>query len=231
MAKFYGSIVKTGKVGGSVFRVRNGMTIESQYQPVVYNPSTSAQIAVRARLKLMSQLSAVMAPVIALKRIGTVSSRNRFSSMNFGSTSYTNDQAQVNLLAVKLTDGVLALPPITVTRAENQLTASLSGVYQNIDRVVYVSFYKQNDGTLRYQGSAVATEAGTGNVWSATFANSTSSIVYAYGIRFNTTAASVAFGNMRVESADNIARLIVSSVLAMSDITLTETQAIEVTAT
>lgn len=226
MSKIYGLFgAMTGKVADVVMVVRNGEQIVRKYQPVIYNPSTPAQIATRARLKLMSQLAAVMSPVIALRREGNVSSRNKFVSLNYGTSSYSNNQAQINLPAVKLTDGVVALPPISVSREGGQLSASLSSVYENVDRMVYVSFVKQADGTLRYQQSLVVSEAGAGNVWTGVFGNSTASIIYAYGIRFNTTAARVAFGNMRVETADDIARLIVTSVLSMSDITLTETQA------
>lgn len=52
----------SGKMGNAVFRQRYGQTIVAQYQPVVSNPNTQAQQNARAAFKLITQLSAIMAP-------------------------------------------------------------------------------------------------------------------------------------------------------------------------
>ena len=44
----------TGKLGASVFAISGGEQIVRQYNPVVSNPNTDAQVAQRAKLKLMS---------------------------------------------------------------------------------------------------------------------------------------------------------------------------------
>lgn len=63
MAKMQGLVGGlSGKMGNAVFRQRYGETIVAQYQPVVSNPNTPAQQNARAAFKLITQLSAIMAP-------------------------------------------------------------------------------------------------------------------------------------------------------------------------
>ena len=56
----------SGKMGNAVFRQHNGETIVSQYQPVVENPNTEAQQVARAKFKLITQLSSIMAPAMGI---------------------------------------------------------------------------------------------------------------------------------------------------------------------
>lgn len=229
MAKFYGDGVKTGKKGSSVFRVRFGETIESQYQPIVSNPSTPSQVANRSRLKLLSQLSAVMAPVIALRREGAVSPRNMFVKTNYGATSYTTDTASISLADVKLTRSVVSLPAVTATREGATLTVGLAQGISGLNRVVYSAFIKQTDGTLRYANSLVVSEPGDSAQWSGDITvGSSPAVVYAYGVRDNSEAARAIFSDMQVLTAETVAKVIVSRTLLETDVTLTETRGIEV---
>lgn len=229
MAKFYGSLVKRGKVGASVFAVRNGVTIERQYQPMVYNPNTPNQIAARAKLKALSQLSEVMASVIAIPRRGLVSPRNSFTKLNYGAVSYADDKASVNLSSIKLTEGILSLPTLQLGRSTTGISVQLTAAASEYDRVVYAMFRRNADNTLLYVTSAVV-EKGTGTTadFSTTLETSYTTqafVVYAYGIRDNTDAARVAFGNIAVPSAEMVANLIVARTLLDSDVSLSETVA------
>lgn len=226
MAKFYGSMTKTGRVGGSVFRIRYGETIEAQYQPVVLNPNTEKQIEARSKLKLGSQLAAVMAPVIAMPRVGAVTTRNLFIKANYGAFSYQNEQADVELSQIKLTRSVVALPPVTATRqGETGTTLNVAlNSRASVDRVVYAVFVKQTDNTLRYYTSEVVTEPGIDGYFSTSIGVSNLPVVlYAYGVRDNNDAAKAIFGDLQVVSAETIAKLIVLRTLKESDITITET--------
>ena len=228
MAKFYGSAVKTGKLGGSVFSIRNGEVIERQYQPQVANPNTEAQVEARAKLKLMSQLSAVMAPVIAMQRVGSVSSRNMFVKENYPATTYSNNQAGIDLLSVKLTKSVVSMPGIGAERSENRILAYISQTGRvgtlDVNRVVYVMFMQQADNTVRLVSSAVATVAGTNGEWPVDLPpTNNAGVIYAYGVRDNSELARATFGNMTVPSAETLAKLIVSRTLTNADVTLTET--------
>lgn len=228
MAKIYGlQGVLTGKIGNSVFAVRSGEQIARQYQPIVSNPSTTAQIEARAKLKLISQLSAVMAPVIAMRRVGAKSSRNLFVEANYGSLTYANNQADITLANVKLTRSVVGMPSISAVRNETSITVLLSAAEPNLNvsRIVYAAFEKQQDGSLRLLGSAVANSAGVDGNWAVDVPVTTNEVVvYAYGVRDNTEAATAKFGDMQAVTAETVAKLIVTSALREADVTLTETR-------
>lgn len=227
MAKIYGlNGVLSGRIGASVFAVRNGENIARKYQPVVQNPNTPAQVETRAKLKLASQLSAVMAPYIAIPKQGPVSSRNLFIRANYGALTYADNTASVDLSEVKLTTSVVGLPEIgAVAGAADSVDVSLSKAVADISRVVYVAVLRQADGTLRAAGSIVVSNAGLDGKFSGNIPIGTSLPVqvYAYGVRDNTEAASVAFGNMEVDAA-YLANLITTRRLTERDITLTETK-------
>lgn len=104
------SIVGTGsgRLGGSVFVVRNGQQVVRVYQANVVNPKSSAQVVQRAKMKLASQLSAIFAKELTpWRREGMVSGRNRFVSALFSKdvVTYNNaeSRAEVDLLNVDLT--------------------------------------------------------------------------------------------------------------------------------
>lgn len=221
----------TGKLADTVMSVRNGEQIARKYQPKVLNPSTAAQVAQRAKLKLLSQLSAVMAPVIAIPKQGSVSSRNLFVKDNFRNTSFADNTASVDLLKVQITRSVVSLPNVVITPASGDVSFNTyqlnapAGVI-NVDRVVYSVFTRQSDNSLRFVESLVATQQGE-NSWQMNGLGLTNVVVFAYGVRDNTQAARTAFGNLKVLSAETIANLIVTRTLTESDITLTETRAAE----
>lgn len=217
----------TGKLANTVMVVRNGEQIARAYQPVIANPNTDGQIAARAKLKMMSQLSAVLAPAIAIPREGAVSSRNLFTKLNYPAATYAGNEASIELADVKLTKSVVGLPQVVATRGTDGVNVYISAQpgYQSLSRVVYVALAKQPDGTLRYAGSMVSSNAGTGN-FQVEFPNTNEETVYyAYGVRDNTEAARVAFGNLEAITAETVAKLLVTRTLLESDVTVTETRA------
>lgn len=236
MAKIFGLFGSmNGKVADVVMAVRNGVQIVRKYQPIVSNPRTNAQIASRARLKLMSQLSAVMAPVIAMPKQGLTSTRNLFVRENYGKSSFADNTASITLTAVSLTKSVVSLPPVVATRSQNAINVVLSdAISLDVDRVVYALFTKLSDGSLRYYGNKIATAPGNDQGWGVSFdvaTLDTNFVVYAYGVRDNTDAARAYFGNMQALTAETVAKLVTQRILSESDITLTETRAVEIGAT
>lgn len=226
MAKYYNNQKKTGKVAGSVFAIRFGETIERAYNPVVANPKTNAQTEARAKLKLVSQLAAVLGADIAIPRMGAASSRNLFVKKNYGLMTYTGSQAEIQLDKVQLTSSVIGLPSLVVSRVEGTgIQVELTNIPAEINRVVYVGMIKRPDGTLSILGTTVVNEAGTP---SAAFrgtlpASSAEVVVLAYGVRDNTEAARTVFGNLTATTAEQIAKVIVSRTLLDADVSLTET--------
>jgi len=241
MAKIYGLFGSmTGKLADTVMSVRNGEQIARKYQPIVSNPSTPAQVAQRAKLKLLSQLSAVMAPVIAIPRRGSVSSRNLFTKINYPLAGYATDTASITLTGVQLTASVVALPSILAERGEESIEVSMETPYAtttgepygiDVDKVVYCMFVKGADEKLRYVTSAVVSEAGVHNDWAGTLPSANAEVVVlAYGIRYNNENARSVYGSLEAPTAVTIAKLIVTSSLTGADVTLTETRGIQLPA-
>lgn len=233
MAKVYNNMTKTGKVAGSVFSVRNGVVIERAYNPIVANPSTTKQVEARAKLKLISQLAAVMAPVVAFAREGLVSPRNQFVKRNYSAMTYSNLQAQINFSAVQITKSVIGLPGIAATRGDSNIELSLGVGTTALSRMVYAVFAKNPDNTVRYVGSAVATLPGEGNRWPAQVStsgagNTVAFIIYGYGVRDLTEAAKAIYGDMQAVTAEAFAKLIVERTLTEADVQLTESRYAEV---
>lgn len=233
MAKIYGLFGSmTGKLADTVMSVRNGEQIARKYQPVVFNPSTPAQVAQRAKLKLLSQLSAVLAPAIAMPRDGSVSSRNKFTKMNFGLTTFADNQADISLASVKLTAGIVGFPSVAATRSNNKVSVALQAPAYNFDKVVYVTVAKQDDKELRFLGTTVSDIPGPNFDFEKEISLGTNGpiVLYAYGIRFNTESARTKYGDITAEQAETVAKLICNRILTESDITLSETIGKEVDA-
>lgn len=226
----------TGKLADVVMAVRNGEQIARKYQPVVSNPSSAAQIAQRAKLKLMSQLSAVMAPVIAIPRQGSVSSRNLFTKKNIRNAAYSDNTASIQLEGIQLTTSVVSLVDVYGARdAETgNVTGYLTALQSDINRVVYAFFHKQADNTLRFISSQVVSEMGTSAApWGTNEVSAPAGdvLILAYGVRDNNENARAIFGNMQAPTAQDIANLIVTRTLTESDVTLTETKGHTIAAT
>lgn len=227
MAKIYGLFgAMTGKVADVVMVVRNGEQIARKYQPVVSNPSSPAQVAQRAKMKLMSQLSAVMAPVIAMPRQGAISSRNLFVKKNIGLAAFAEDVATIDLASVQLTNSVVGMPAVVVSSTGTaSIDVQLDTINVDIDRVVYAVFEKRPDKSLRLYGTSVVSEKGTAAApFAGTFPyTSAELVVLAFGVRDNTDAARALFGKLEATTGEQVASVITQRNLTESDITLTET--------
>lgn len=230
MAKIYGLFgAMSGKVADVVMSVRNGQQIVRKYQPVVANPKTANQFSTRARFKLISQLSAIMATVIAIPRNGGVSKRNRFASLNFPLSSFNLEtlKAEINLEQVQLTKGDLNAPVFTnVFRAANgDVSARIDplSIPNDVSRIVYAAFSRSGDDVGLIGSSVVARNEENPN-WQGNMRGTTADmVIYAYAVRDNTAAARLAFGNLEVPTATMVADLIVSRSLLESDVSLSRT--------
>ena len=200
----------TGKIGSIVFSTSGGETIAREYNPNVSNPSTPAQVNQRARLKLMSQLSAALAPVIAIPKQGLVSARNAFTKLNFENSMAQNGVAQITYENVQLTNGNLGLPTIEATRAQGSgISINLAeDASKAVSRVVYILYRKTSEQRLQFVSSVIAEAAGGNGTFPATLPYTEGDIVlYAYGMRDTSESASAKYGNMQVANAVDVARL------------------------
>lgn len=230
----------SGKLGAVVFSTSGGETISREYNPHVANPNTDAQINQRARMKLMSQLSACLAPVIAMQKDGLVSVRNKFVKRNFESCYSVNGQAQISYENVQLTQGNAGLPVIQYEMGDG--AQSWLYVFFNeapniqISRVVWCLFKKTDEGKLSFVESKIATER-TDSQMEGYFRASFQSVItdegpvlaadyviYAYGMIDASERATAQYGNLNVNTATDIADLITSRRISYMDYQFTQTR-------
>lgn len=200
----------TGKLGSSVFAISGGSQIVREYNPVVSNPNTEAQIAQRAKLKLMSQLGAALAHALGFKKQGLVSARNQFVSKNIGLATYQNDSAAITLTEVQLTPSNAAFPALATPTAEGGvMSVALSGAApSSVKRVVYAVYRKDGEDNLEYIASKVVNEADDDRTFPTTFSNISGDIVvYAYGVKDTNSAATIKYENYVVDAGDDEASL------------------------
>lgn len=228
MAKIYGITgLVTGKLAGAVYAVRNGVQIARAYNPNPAQPKTEAQVESQAKLKLLSQLSAAIAPVIAISRKGAVSARNQFTQRNYEYVGYGNDQATIEMADILLTASNAGFPNFNAERASgNAINVALDENAANAwDRVVYVVLKKTDSQSIMPATSLVVSEAGVDGTFPASLDYVSGDIsVHAYGIRLNSANSRVAFGNLIAPTAEEVVKIITSRTYSESDYTLSETR-------
>lgn len=200
----------SGKLGSSVFATVAGQQIVRQYQPVVSNPATEAQCAQRAKMKLMSQLGAAMAPVIVMKKDGLVSARNKYIKRNIQNASVLQGTASIDVPALQITDGVGNVGEVDSIFASNSVAVMVSDIDPNAKRVVFILFRKNDDGTLSLFGSQVKSVTGSPSDYlQATFAaGPEKSVAYVYTIADVDGRATARFEQYSVNDAVQIASLV-----------------------
>lgn len=236
----------TGKLGAVVFSTSGGQTISREYNPHVANPNTDAQINQRARMKLMSQLSACLAPVIAMQKDGLVSVRNKFVKRNFESCYSVNGQAQISYENVQLTQGNAGLPIINYAVVGDSATPYLSVFFKEapniqIARVVWCLFKKTDEGKLSFLESKIVTQRldeGATKYFEGQFDTvqidveegvvEADYVVYVYGMIDASERATAQYGNLNVNTATDIADLVTNRQISYMDYQFTQTRGISV---
>lgn len=232
----------TGKIGSIVFSTSGGETIAREYNPHVANPNTMAQVNQRARMKLMSQLSAALAPVIVMRKEGLTSARNKFVQRNFDASYASDGVAQISYENVQLTSGNAGLPQIKWI-ANNDGEAPVLGAFfsdepsANISRVVWCLFRKTDEGKLEFVSSQIATQrtiAVPNHFFAVEFSNiawntgtsklAANYVLYAYGMSDTSESATARYGNLNVQNATDIARLVATRTISYEDFQFTQTR-------
>lgn len=216
-----------GKLGSMVFKTVAGQQVVSQYQPRVSNPSTEDQVNQRAKLKLMSQVAAAMAPVIAIPRNGLKSSRNLFISRNFEQAIANEGVAQVTYENLQLTNGNAGLAAITASRdASTGIVVKLAEDSSNaVSRVIYILYEKTSQAKLQFVDSVIANNPGNDGKFQASLQYTAGDIVlFAYGMRDLNSQASARYGNYVAEDGQDIAKLVMNRSLSTQDYQFTETR-------
>lgn len=228
----------TGKIGSIVFSTSGGETIAREYNPHVANPNTQAQVDQRARMKLMSQLSAALAPVIVMQKEGLVSKRNKFVQKNFDACYALNGEAQITYENVQITEGNTSLPALTITGGveANKLHFTIGLIAEpsaTINRIVYCLFRKTAEGKLEFVTSYICSRRG-GEEGSYPFDHEFANlavaeyVVFAYGMSDTSERATAEYGNLNVVTASDLARLVATRTINYQDYQFSQTRAITI---
>lgn len=224
--KLQGFLKGVGKIENIVVSQMGGVSIARAYQPHVSNPSTMPQVNQRARLKLASQLAAALAPVIAMAKQGLVSGRNQFIAKNMPWISSDAGVAQVSYENLQLTNGTIGLPAVSVSRASNKLTVKLAATAEtSVSQVVYICYHKNSENTLQLIDSKIQNVAGEDGLFQAEFNDPSGDVVvFAYGMKALSGAASAKYGSYQVQNATDIASLVGTRKLSAGDFQFTKTR-------
>lgn len=218
-----------GKLGNTVYSLSGGTCIVRQKAESVSNPNTAPQVETRSKFKLLSQLAAALAPVIAIRKDGLVSGRNQFMTINKDHAQYVGSDASINLNKVQITKSARGVDDFAADRTGGNAVqvGLLHDMSSAIDRMVYSMFKKNADGSLTLFDSKVVSEAGAGGLFPTNLNYTDASVViYAYGIKLTTAASKTAFGNMQAPSAEQVAKLLTTSTEAASGSQVTRTKAL-----
>lgn len=222
----------TGKIGSIVFSTSGGETIAREYNPHVANPNTSAQIDQRARMKLMSQISAALAPSLAYTKEGLVSARNKFVKRNFDSTYALKGEAQCSYENLQLTEGNLGLPAIAVEAVTGSNNRQIDIAFMeepsaNISRVVYNVFQKSEEGRLNFVNSLIVTQRNVAGVYFGGHMENLPQgdlIIYAYGMIDTSESATARYGELNVVTGSDLAKLVATRSISYTDYQFTQTR-------
>lgn len=217
----------TGKLGGSVFVINHGVQIEREYNGQVSNPSTIPQVSQRSRFKLASQVSAALAPVIAIPRKGIQSPRNLFVKRNMMYFYGGSDGAQVTYENLQITNGSLGLPTFRAAReVTDKITLAMQdSVLAAYDHVIYNVFKKTAENQLQLMNS-VAVPVDDSNAEAIVDIDDIPGnlVFYAYGIRLKNARARAQYGNYQVQNGVDFARLIANRTIELSDVQFSQTR-------
>lgn len=225
--KLTGFLKGKGKVGNLVVSQQGGEVIAREYNPNVSNPNTISQVNQRAKLKLMSQVAAALAPVIAIPKDGLKSSRNIFVKENFQFASADSGNATISYENIQLTKGTTGIPAIKVTRgANNTLTVELmASASAQCDQVVYVVYKKSDEAQFQLIGSKVVSAAGADGKFHTEMPGAAGElIIWAYGMQANSSAAKAKYNNYSVATGVDVATLVGNRSLTSSDYKFTQTR-------
>ena len=201
----------SGKLGASVFAISGGEQIVRQYNPQVSNPSTDAQVAQRAKLKLMSQLAAALAPGLGFKKIGLVSARNQFVSKNIGLASFTDGTASVTIELLQLTPGTIVGPYTSIARPAQgtNLSVDLSNdANKGFEKIVLVSVERVSEDNLKVLEVKIETASNGAFPAAVSIAGTENAgTVFAYGVVAGSSKNKGIYGNTAVDDQELSAEL------------------------
>lgn len=224
-------ISQLGKVAGAVSSViaasYGGAVIIRSRNPKKRQVNSVGQVESRAKLKLIGQIAAELAPVIVIPPSGTTSSRNLFIKKNYNDIYCNENIAQISYENIQITGGMAGLPPIFVQREPSKgVQVRLAEDMQSgVDRVVYIMYKKTIAERLVYVDSVIAHAAGDDKLYPAVLPYTEGDIIIlAYGMKDVTANGAVKYGETRISTAMDVAQLYLRHIKGKKDTIFTMTR-------
>lgn len=233
----------TGKKGGVItYRVGDTMLCR-EYNPHPANPRTERQVAHRAKIKLLSQISAIFRFFIAIFPTSGSSSRAIFARLNYPNITALSTTAEIDYTSVSLTDSNRPLPQVEidvvpVETGFRPYIHFLDEPKEDIQRAFYYLFTKTDNGKLSlvdyYLSERRTTPTATGffNWASAPIEVDTDGkslhdyVVFAIGMGDNSEEATEHFRELDVDYLEKVAWLIKENLITSADYYFTETRSL-----
>lgn len=224
-------ISQLGKVAGAVSTIiaasYGGAVVIRSRNPKKRQVNSVAQVESRAKLKLLGQIAAELAPVIVIPHTDSKSSRNLFIKKNYDLVYCNEDIAQLTYENLQITGGMAGLPPIFVQREPSKgVQVRLAEDMQSgVDRVVYILYKKTIAERLVYVDSVIAHAAGEDKLYPAVLPYTEGDIIIlAYGMKDVSSAGSVKYSETKVSSAMDVAQLYLRHIKGKKDTIFTMTR-------
>lgn len=235
--------IKYGKVGGLItYKVGDNVYFRA-LQAHVHNPQTERQVAHRAKIKLLSQISAIFRFFIAIFPTSGSSSRAIFARLNYPNITALSTTAEIDYTSVSLTDSNRPLPQVQrdivpINTGYRPYIHFLDEPTQDIQRVFYYLFTKTDNGKLSlvdyYLSERRTTPTATGffNWANAPIEVDTDGkslhdyVVFAFGMGDNSEQATQHFQDLDVNYLEKVAWLIKENLITSADYYFTETRSL-----
>lgn len=212
----------SGKLGAHVWVVRKGEQVVREYVKEIANPKSTAQTNQRAKFKLMSQLSAIVADALAfVPSTASESQRNAFARNNFSLVTVSSGAAQVDMSAVRLSSGRLLAPEFKYEVTQNGIDIIMvdPGQWQGFG---WAFVMPKGDGTVT--GKSGRTIAGETTIsLEGIDPTAQRSDIRVYAWRFKDENALVRFQNITAGTTPSQVKLQFASMLNTGEIITSET--------
>lgn len=152
----------SGRIGGVVYSNYRGVQVVRTYQPRVSNPNSAAQVAQRAKFKLVSQVATSLKRELKMSFVPAVAKetpRNAFVKEMLKKTTYSNNKAVLPIEDIVLTNS--RVPGFSSLSATQQIImGTLSPGYTEKARVrmVFLGYYDGGE-IVAYATSEVVPQA------------------------------------------------------------------------
>lgn len=159
----------SGRVGGVVYSNYRGEQIVRAYQPRVSNPKSTAQVAQRAKFKLLSQLASILSVEINSSYVSDqrkLTNRNLWVRNTFDNVVYANNTASLPIEDIVLTNSrenaITFAPNQTIVAGTNvPILISQSFIGGKV-RFVYLSYTDGGDINVLYTQELAVEDTGEG---------------------------------------------------------------------